>query len=86
MFRQPSSHSSSTRGLCCRVQENGFVSLISALTLSDRLIKLASDAEDFNCKWVFSRIFFIADHICEAELGPGTHSHGTACMSLSMVA
>lgn len=67
--------------MCYRVQENALVSLISALTLSDRLLKLASDAEDFNCKWVFSGIFFTA----EAELGTGTHSHGTACMSVSMV-
>lgn len=85
MFRQPSSHSISTQGLCCRVQENVFVSLISALTLSDRLIKLASDAEAFNCKWVFSRIFFTADHICEAEVGTETHSHGTAPMIVSMI-
>lgn len=54
-------------------------------SLSVRLIKLARDAEDFNCKWVFSRIFFTADHICEAEPGTGTHSHGTACMSEFMV-
>lgn len=61
------------------------MSLISALALSDGLIKLASNAEDYNCKWVFSRIFFTTHHICEAELGAGIHKHGTTCMSESVV-
>lgn len=84
MFRQPTSRYSSIWDLCCRVQENSFVALISALALSDEWIKLASDAGYYNCKWVFSGIFFTAHHICETELGAGIQTQMT-CMSEPMV-
>lgn len=70
----------------CTAEFRGMASyLLFLLWLSLTVIKLASDAGDFNCKWVFAEIFFTADHICGAEVGTGTRSHGTACMSESMV-
>lgn len=84
-FRQPSSHASSTWSLCCRVQENGSVSPFCSGSLWWTLLQLASNAEDYDCKWVFSRIFFTTHYICEAEPGAGIHKHRTTCMSESVV-
>lgn len=66
------------------LQENGSLSLISALAFSDGLIKSASDAKDYNCKWEFSRIFFAVHHIREGELGAGIHRRAKTCISESL--
>lgn len=46
--------------------------------------KLASDVDDYNYKWIFSKISFTAYHVCEAEWGDGTNRHGTTCTSESI--